>query len=133
MARLAGRRNKYNNNRSGGFDSTKEKNRYQELLLLERAGLIADLQRQVEYVLIPDQRANSREVYAKGVNRGKSKPGQLLERKCCYRADFVYTDVNTGQIVVEDVKGYRKGAAYDLFKVKRKLMLWRYGIRVRET
>lgn len=127
------RKSKYNNDRSAGFDSTKERRRYQELLLLERAGEIADLRTQVEYILIPEQREKSAAVYAKGKNKGRNKPGRLLEKKCSYRADFVYTDVNTGRLIVEDVKGYRKGTAYQLFAVKRKLMLWRYGIRIKET
>ena len=38
------------------FDSTKEANRYTSLLLLQRAGVISDLQTQVKYVLIPTQR-----------------------------------------------------------------------------
>lgn len=37
------------------FDSKKEYRRYRELLLLERAGLITNLQRQVKFLLIPAQ------------------------------------------------------------------------------
>ena len=49
-----------------------------------------------------------------------------------YVADFIYCDAD-GKTVVEDVKGYKKGAAYDLFAIKRKLFLHRYGIRIKET
>ena len=37
------------------FDSKKEANRYMELKLLEKAGEITDLKRQVRYELIPRQ------------------------------------------------------------------------------
>ena len=111
------------------LDSGKEGKRYKELLLLERAGLIADLKRQVKYVLIPAQRAPSRETYSKGPRKGTHKPGKLLEKECCYVADFVYTEVNSNRIVVEDVKGYKTPE----YIIKRKLMLYNYGIRIKET
>lgn len=38
------------------FDSKKECHRYQELKLMEKAGEITDLQRQVRYTLIPSQK-----------------------------------------------------------------------------
>lgn len=67
------RRRKYGNRKTtiGGteFDSLKEARRYQELLLLERAGRITDLQTQVKYVLIPTQREASFEVYRSGPNK----------------------------------------------------------------
>lgn len=45
-----------------------------------------------------------------------------------YVADFVYKDEN-GEEVVEDVKGMRTKE----YIIKRKLMLWQYGIQVREV
>lgn len=63
------------------FDSKKEAKRYQELSLLQKAGEISGLQTQVRYVLIPAQREVSDEVYTKGANKGKYKPGKLLERE----------------------------------------------------
>jgi hypothetical protein len=105
------------------FDSRKEANRYTELKLMLKAGKIKGLRRQVKYVLIPTQRAAS---------EGKKK-GKVIERECAYIADFVYTDCETGKEIVEDVKGYRGGGAYELFKIKRKLMLERYGIRIKEV
>lgn len=92
------------------FDSVKEYNRYRELLLLARAGKIHDVIRQVKFELIPKQDG---------------------ERACNYIADFVYWEGD--KMVVEDVKGYKNGAAYELFKIKRKLMLARHGIRIREV
>ena len=130
-------RRKYGNKKTcvGGkeFDSLKEARRYQELLLLERAGRIYDLCTQVKYVLIPTQRAASFEVYKSGPNKGRRKTGKVIEHECSYVADFVYTQ--DGETVVEDVKGYRdpSSAAYAKFVIKRKLMLERYGIQVKEV
>lgn len=126
-------RNKYNARKVGGFDSGKEAKRYQELRLMERAGEIDNLRTQVKFVLIPAQREESTEVFTRGKNKGKHKPGRLLEKEVSYYADFTYHDINTDREIVEDVKGYRNGEAYKLFVVKRKLMLWRYGIRIREV
>ena len=93
------------------FDSKKEYNRYRELLLLERGRKIANLQRQVKFVLIPAQYIN----------------GKCVERECSYIADFVYHDGN-GK-VVEDTKGFRT----DSYKIKRKLMLYVHGIQIKEV
>lgn len=95
------------------FDSRKEANRYQELLLLERVGAIKNLSRQVKFVLIPSQR--------------DEVTGKVVERECSYRADFEYTE--DGKTIVEDVKGFKTKE----YIIKRKLLLWRYGIRIREV
>lgn len=109
--------NKYGNRRivcgDMTFDSFKEYKRYTELALMERAGYIKDLQRQVKYVLIPAQK------------RGK----KVIERECSYYADFVYTDMRTGETVVEDAKGCRT----EVYRIKKKLMLEKFGIEVSET
>ncbi len=109
------------------FDSIREGNRYKELKLLERAGVITGLQRQVKYVLIPEQREFCNEIYTKGKNKGCFKPGKLLEKECSYIADFVY--VQDGAIIVEDAKGVRT----DVYRIKRKLMLKEHGIRIHEV
>ena len=98
--------------------------------MLEKAGIISNLQRQVKYTLIPAQYERTGEVYAKGNNKGKLKKGRLIERECAYYADFVY--IQSGNTIVEDVKGYRDGQAYNLFVIKRKLMLYVHGIIVKE-
>lgn len=126
-------KNKYNAHKGGGFDSRKEQRRFQELRLLERAGVIDNLRTQVKYVLIPTQREESTEVFTRGKNKGKHKPGRVIEKEVSYWADFTYHDINTDREVVEDVKGYKGSEAYKLFVIKRKLMLWRYGIRIREV
>ena len=104
------------------FDSVKEYRRWCELRLLERAGQIHDLQRQVKFVLIPAQ-------YGPDTigKRGGVKRGQLLEREVSYVADFVYAQ--NGERIVEDSKGFRT-ADYIL---KRKMMLYFHGIRIKET
>ena len=113
------------------FDSKREARRYLELIKLVDTGVIKNLCRQVPFELIPEQREPSTEVYSKGANKGKPKPGRLIEKKCVYIADFVYTC--NGKTVVEDVKGYKGGGAYAVFTIKRKLMLFRYGIRIKEV
>jgi hypothetical protein len=113
------------------FDSKAEFIRWCELRIMERSGLISNLQRQVKYELIPAQREESTEVYKAGPHKGLPKPGAIIEKACTYVADFVYCDAD-GKTIVEDTKGYKKGAAYDLFVIKRKLMLLK-GIRIKET
>lgn len=126
------KRNKYHNKKVevNGivYDSAKEANRHQELLLLEKAGEISDLRCQVEYELIPEQREFTNEIYQKGPKKGCFKKGKLLEQKCSYIADFVYFDREKQQIVVEDTKGFKTKD----YIIKRKLMLFRHGIRIQE-
>lgn len=125
------RRSKYGNRKTVvdgiTFDSKKEANRFRELQLLERAGKITALQRQVKYVLIPTQREFSNEIYKKGAHQGHFKPGKVLEKECSYIADFAY--IQDGAYVVEDTKGVRT----EVYKIKRKLMLERYGIQIKEV
>lgn len=105
------------------FDSRKECRRWQELKLLEKAGEITDLRRQVPFELLPDQR----EPDMIGP-RGGRKKGRIIERKAVYIADFVYKD-RSGLEVVEDCKGMRTKD----YIIKRKLMLYKFGIRIKET
>lgn len=129
--RMRQRKNKYNAVKTGKSASKKEARRKLELEAMEAAGEISDLRCQVPFVVIPTQREHTNEKYTKGWKKGCYKPGKLLARQTVYIADFVYN--HAGKMVVEDVKGYRRGPAYDLFTVKRKLMLYRYGIRVQEV
>lgn len=108
------------------FDSKKEYRRYCELKMLEKAGEISNLQRQVKYVLIPAQREPDTVGPKGGVKKGK-----LIERECSYMADYTYIDSN-GKLHVEDIKGYKGGGAYTVFSIKRKLMLYIHGIIVEE-
>lgn len=108
------------------FDSKKEAKRYQELKMLERAGYIENLRNQVKYTLIPAQRETSTTAITKGQNKGKMKPGKVLEREVTYIADFVYEE--NGKTVVEDTKGFRTKD----YILKRKMMLFFHGIRIKE-
>lgn len=93
------------------YDSLKEYHRFCDLKLMQRAGIITGLQRQVKYELIPTQRIN----------------GKVIERPVNYYADFVYK--MDRQLVVEDVKGYKTPE----YIIKRKLMLSVYGIQIHEV
>ena len=93
------------------FASKREAARYQQLLLMQRAGLITDLQRQVPFEIASAQRINGRSHCA---------------RK--YIADFVYGD-EEGNRVVEDAKGVRT----ETYRLKRHLMAERHGIHILET
>ena len=95
------------------FESNHEANRYCELKLMDRAHLIKDLQLQRKFVLLGAQ---------------KDGNGKIIERPVTYVADFVYKD-QTGKTVVEDAKGVRT----DVYKIKRKLMLSIYGLRIQEV
>jgi len=107
--------NKYSNEKTvidgRRFDSKKEARRYMELISLQRAGHIQCLECQKRFELIPTQ---------------KDSTGKVVEHKCVYVADFCYE--MDGETIVEDVKGMKT----DVYIIKRKLMLWKYGIRVRE-
>lgn len=107
------------------FDSRKEYRRYKQLLTLLQAGEIRDLKRQVPYLLVPE----SREPDSIGP-RGGIKKGKVIERPVRYIADFVYEEMYDGdwRQVVEDTKGMRLAD----YIIKRKLMLYVYGIRIRE-
>ena len=117
------------------YDSKKEYNRWRELCLLQKAGKISGLERQVKFELIPAQKRTvlTGERYKKtnlerGIMKGDLKTKEVcLEQSCVYVADFVYRE--DGRQVVEDAKGVRTEA----YRIKKKLLLWRYGIRVRET
>lgn len=103
------------------FDSLREYRRFCELRLLEKAGQITDLHRQVKFVLVPAQYEPDTIGKRGGVKRGK-----LMEREVSYVADFVYTE--DGKRIVEDSKGFRTKD----YIIKRKLMLWVHGIQVKE-
>lgn len=107
------------------FDSRKEYLRWCELCLLEKAGQIADLQRQVKYELIPAQ-YEEYERYSEKTGKRLKNGLRCVEKECSYIADFVYRQ--DGQTVVEDTKGYKTEA----YIIKRKLMLYIHGIRVHE-
>lgn len=120
-------RNKYKNTKVEVdgivFDSKKEARRWEELRLAQSAGAIRDLKRQVRFELIPAQREPDRRGSRGGVIKGR-----VIERKVDYIADFVYTDIYNAMVVVEDTKGLKTPE----YIIKRKLMLYIHGIRVKE-
>lgn len=105
------------------FDSKKEMRRYCELKLMERAGNIKNLELQKPFELIPAQR----EPDTIGKRGGLIK-GKVIENSVKYVADFVYTDEN-GRRIVEDTKGFRTKD----YIIKRKMLLYFYGIRIKEV
>lgn len=104
------------------FDSKKEGRRYRELTLLEKAGEISHLRRQVKFTLIPSQREPDTIGKRGGVIKGK-----LIEREVSYIADFTYLD-SEGKLVIEDTKGVRTKE----YIIKRKMMLFFHQIRIKE-
>ena len=128
--------NKYGNKKvmflGETFDSKKEKDQWLILRHQEEMGEIRDLQRQVEFELIPAQYEDVI-TYTK---TGKEKiTKKLVERKCSYVADFVYFDTKSGEKVVLDTKGYDKKSGKFIetpeFKIKRKLMLYVHNIKIK--
>ena len=107
------------------FDSQKEAQRYCELRLLERAGVIKNLQMQVPFEIIPPYT----EVIERYGKKGQRLKDQIksIEKACYYKADFTY--YQDGKLVVEDTKGFKT----DAYVIKRKLMLHKFGIRIKET
>lgn len=107
-------RSKYNNKiveyDKQVFDSKKERDRYIQLKYLSNDKIITNLRRQVKFKLVDAQ----------------YKGGKCVERGVTYIADFVYEQ--HGKTVVEDVKGVRT----QVYIIKRKLMLERYGIEIKE-
>jgi len=107
------------------FDSLKEYRRWLELSLLERAGTIANLQRQVPFKLIPAQ-YEVIERYSKKTGKRLKDGQKCVELEVKYIADFVYE--KDGKTVVEDTKGMKTKD----YIIKRKLMLWVHGIKINE-
>ena len=103
------------------FDSKKEYKRWKELCLLERAGKITDLRRQVRYMLFPS-------AFEMVTDENGRRKRVCVCREISYIADFVYHDEN-GELVCEDCKGFKT----DVYKLKKKLMYHVYKIKIKET
>jgi len=116
------------------FGSKREAHRWAELKMLEMTGYISDLKTQVPFELIPAQYEDvpTGEYYKRGEKKGQPKYKRVcIEQSIVYVADFVYQE--NGKTVVEDTKGCRDGITYNYFVLKRKLMLYFKGIRVKEV
>lgn len=109
------------------FDSVKEYRRFCELKLLEKAGTITELERQKPFELIPAQY----EFYERYGKKGQRlKDGKrCIEKSVVYNADFYYKE--NGGVVVEDTKS--EATKTKDYIIKRKLLLYRYGIKIKEV
>lgn len=87
------------------FDSAAERERWEQLKILQRAGRISGLERQIAFPF--------------RINR---------ELMFTYYADFRYLDAETGRTVVEDVKG----VATPVYKIKKKIIEASYRIEIVE-
>lgn len=85
------------------FDSIAEMNRYCELKLLQRGGIIENLQLQPTFIL-----------------QDKFTKNGVTYRAIKYKADFMYQD--NGKTIVEDVKGFKTKE----FLIKQKLFEAKY-------
>ena len=90
------------------FDSKLEAERYAQLKILERSGVIRDLELQPEYELIPS-----------------FKKGGKTWRRTVYKADFRYILADGDRIIIEDVKG-STAVITDVFRLKQKLFEYLY-------
>ena len=110
--KLKEKKSKYHNEKvqydGRTFDSKWEKERYCQLKLLQRAGQITDLKCQVRFVLIDKSKGH---------------------RETAYVADFTYYE--NGKLIVEDCKS--KPTKTATYKIKKKLMYERYGIKIKEV
>ena len=97
------------------FDSVKEARRFGELELMKNTGKIRDLRLQVNFTL----------------QEGFTTASGERVRPIVYRADFVYQEPSpTGwRTIVEDVKGVRTKE----YSMKRKMMLEKFGVDIREV
>ena len=87
------------------FDSQKEANRYLELKLLEKQGLIKYIDRQTRFELQPSYKKNGKTI-----------------RAIYYIADFVYFDKAKKKMIIEDTKGFRT----EVYKLKKKIFEYKY-------
>lgn len=97
------------------FDSKKEGNRYLELKLLLKAGKIRDLELQKKFTLQERYKINGKTI-----------------RAISYISDFTYWDNEKNEMIVEDVKG-GKATQTQIYKLKKKIFMYRYGIEIKEV
>jgi len=104
------KQNKYHNKKvlydNKKFDSIKEKRFYEKLKILERAGIIQELELQKKFELQPSFTDNT----------GKK------QRAITYIVDFFYYEKTQEIYIAVDVKGY----ATDVYKIKKKMFMYQY-------
>lgn len=95
------------------FDSTKEGNYYKRLKLQQKAvnpaERVVDIKLQVRYDIVVNEK-----------------------KICFYKLDFQVTYAD-GRKEYVDVKGHKKGAAYQNFRLKKKLVEALYNISITEV
>ena len=110
------KKNKYNNTKVEykgiKFDSIKEMKHYQLLEYLQKIGEIKELKLQVPYELIPKYKINNKTV-----------------RKTTYIADFTYITTKDDKLHIVDTKGFKT----DVYRLKKKLFEYKYGVEVEEV
>lgn len=115
---ILGKTNKYHNTKTARgnikFDSKKEAERYDTLLMMEQAHLIRGLKLQPEFTLI--------EGY-------KTADGEKV-RPTKYVADFSYFDQD-GHLVIEDVKS--PATKTKVYEMKKKMLREKYGYKIEEV
>lgn len=94
------------------FDSIKEMKHYQLLEYLQRIGEIKELKLQVPYELIPKYKINNKTV-----------------RKTTYIADFTYITTKDDKLHIVDTKGFKT----DVYRLKKKMVEYKYGVEVEEV
>jgi hypothetical protein len=95
------------------FDSKRELRRWLVLVQRQQLGLICELRRQVAFELAPR------------VDLGEKRKKPAMR----YVADFVYVDVETGETIVEDAKGFQTPQYRD----RKHLMASVHNIIIREV
>lgn len=110
------KKNKYNNTKVEykgiKFDSIKEMKHYQLLEYLQKIGEIKELKLQAPYELIPKYKINNKTI-----------------RKCVYVADFTYITTKDDKLHIVDTKGFKT----DVYRLKKKLFEYKYGVEVEEV
>jgi len=87
------------------FHSKLEANRFKELKILEKAGVISNLELQKKFKIADGYLKNNKKIRAR-----------------YYISDFYYLEIETGKWVIEDVKGYKT----DIYKLKKHLVELNY-------
>ena len=110
------KKNKYHNTKVEykgiKFDSIKEMKHYQLLEYLQRIGEIKELKLQVPYELIPKYKINNKTV-----------------RKTTYIADFTYITTKDDKLHIVDTKGFKT----DVYRLKKKMVEYKYGVEIEEV
>jgi len=104
------KKSKYFNIKSKGSDSKIEVKRYNELLLMEKAGEIRDISKQPRFIL---------------QGSFKYKDDKIKEKQIAYTADFKYFDIKQSVWIIEELKSEFTAKITD-YVLRRKLFKNKY-------